>query len=135
MKLFRSKRYVYHDGGRKEAGFHWFRADCAVRAIAIAADLPYTNVREALEGMAYAQNRQCVDGGVHRETYHPLLMMMGWTWIAPDEPTYLKNLPTGHVICRLPKHLVAVIDRVPHDTHDSLHKGKRDILSYYLPPS
>jgi hypothetical protein len=85
--------------------------------------------------MAYAQARQSVDHGTPRVVYHPLLIMMGWTRVSTDKPTRLKDIPSGRVICRLEKHLVAVIDKVPHDTHNAMRDRKYDILSYYLPPA
>jgi hypothetical protein len=37
-------KFQYNDGGRQQAGYKGKTGDCVVRAIAIAADLPYQTV-------------------------------------------------------------------------------------------
>jgi len=134
MQLF-ARKYIYDDGGRRKAGYRRQANDCVVRAIAIASEMPYESIRTALEAMAKAQSRQCVDKGVFRETFHPLLTDMGWHYEGPWMPTPIWDIPLGRVICRLQHHLVAVIDGMPHDTHNAFRGKKRDILAYYTPPS
>lgn len=40
--------FIYDDGGRAEAGYKGHTGDCVVRAVAIATQLPYQDVYDAL---------------------------------------------------------------------------------------
>jgi hypothetical protein len=43
-------------------------------------------------------------------------------------------LPNGRLIARCSRHLVAVIDGVIHDTHDSSRDGTRCVYGYWTAP-
>jgi len=55
------KVWEYDDGGRKRAGFKGTTGDCVVRAIAIAAELPYQQVYDELFAASreFAETRNC----------------------------------------------------------------------------
>ena len=99
-----------------------------IRAIAIAASLPYGAVYEAL-----------YDGrGVKRTVYEPYLLARGWRWtacmgIGTGCRVHLRadELPTGRLIVRLSRHLAAVIDGVLHDIADCSRGGTRCVYGYY----
>jgi hypothetical protein len=129
--------FQFNDGGRAAAGYKTKRGDCVVRAIAIACELPYAQVRDALNDRA--QLLTCAaERGTAREVYEPYLVELGWTWT----PTMLigsgckvhllaSELPPGRLICRVSVHLVAVIDGVIHDNHNPARNGTRCVYGYY----
>jgi hypothetical protein len=137
------------DGGRAAAGFKGATGDCVVRAIAIATQLPYEHVYMELNSLAKQEkpskrrNRQSSSRtGVHRCTYEKYLKQLGWEWkatmaIGTGCQVHLRadELPSGRIICRLSRHLVAVIDGEIHDTHDPSRGGTRCVYGYlYKPP-
>jgi hypothetical protein len=126
--------FVRDDGGRAEAGFKGKCGDCVVRAIAIAAELPYAEVYGAM-----AQ----INNGVHRRRGKPkgksarsgvlvksagfrrFMDDLGWEFV----PTMgigtgckvhldARELPAGRLIVSVSKHYTTVIDHVIHDTFD-----------------
>ncbi len=135
-------QFNYNDGGREAAGFKGNAGDCVTRAIAIATGKPYLEVYNALfveikqfsEGNSkaakWAARKTGLRGttprnGVHRKVYQKYLELLGWQWI----PTMLigqgckvhlraDELPDGKIICRLSKHLTAVIDGVVNDIYN-----------------
>jgi hypothetical protein len=140
--------YVYDDGGRAQAGFRGDAGDCVTRAIAIAAQMPYQQVYDELSGHVKASPKAVTRGGrkkvsardgVPRRIWQCYLEGMGWKWtptmqigsgctvhLHPDE------LPGGRIICRVSKHLCAVIDGVIHDTHDPSREGTRCVYGYWI---
>src|SRR5208282_3784969 len=134
---FRSRSVIdriweYDDGGRAAAGYKGHAQDCVTRSIAIACGLPYQAVYDALNEKACAthtvQEKRLPSRartGVHRPVYQHFLEEIGWIWtptmgIGTGCKVHLKadELPEGSIICRVSKHLVAVIDGIIHDTHD-----------------
>lgn len=146
--------FVYNDGGRIDAGYKGHASDCVARAIAIAAELPYQEVYDALHvgakvdrahmaklelrygpnALRHASPRE----GVFRKTYQQFFESIGWTW----EPTMQigsgcrvhllrDELPSGKIVCKVSKHLVAVIDGVIHDTSDCSRDGTRCVYGYF----
>lgn len=149
--------FIYDDGGRKAAGFKGDVGDCVVRAIAIATQLPYRQVYRNLQSevaemivhgrksqlrsslvFAAATGRASPRHGVHKQVFHAYLLGLGWTWtptmkIGSGCKVHLRadELPQGRIIASVSKHLVAVIDGVIHDTHDSSRDGTRCVYGYY----
>lgn len=128
--------FILSDGGRAAAGFRGRTGDCAVRAIAIAAELPYAEVYEAMAGLLREMKTKDPSprNGVPTEVMHEFMRQLGWSWkptmaigsgctvhLAPGE------LPSGRIICRVSKHYVAVIDGAIHDTHNC---GERGVTVY-----
>lgn len=145
--------FQFNDGGRAEAGFKGGAGDCVVRAIAIAAQLPYIQVYEALReaNTTYAQNkkdrlaRRISDkgssprNGNHRNVFHEYILSLGFTWVPTMSigqgcQTHLVGgeIPRGRVIVKVSKHLSAVIDDVIHDTHNPSRGGTRCVYGYYI---
>src|SRR5208282_5932506 len=133
--------FVYDDGGREAAGYKGKTGDCVTRAIAIACELPYQEVYDALRvgtkedralvaklELRYGANAKrhiSPRDGVMRKVYDRFLKDIGWTWkptmgIGTGCQVHLREdeLPDGRIICKVSKHLVAVVEGTIHDNHD-----------------
>ena len=130
------------DGGRAAAGYQGETGDCVVRAIAVALEKPYQEVYDALAALMSQERLKRKRGsprnGVPRSTYERYLKSNGWEFvptmaIGSGCKVHLKaeELPKGRIICRVSKHLVAVIDGVMHDSHDPSRGGTRCVYGYY----
>ena len=130
--------FRYDDGGRAEVGYRGKTDDCVVRAIAIAADLPYKKVYDDLYGLAGSSPREGVKTKVYRSY---LERTLGWVWV----PTMFvgqgckvhlrqEELPGGRLVLRLSRHLTAMIDGVVHDIYDPCREGTRCVYGYYRAP-
>tara|TARA_R100000656_G_scaffold31964_1_gene27769 strand:- start:40 stop:432 length:393 start_codon:yes stop_codon:yes gene_type:complete len=122
--------FKYNNGGWKGAK----RGDCVIRAISIATERPYDLVFNEL--MDLAKEKQNLPND--KKVYKPYLEELGWTWvptmgIGTGCKVHLKEseLPKGRVICRLSKHLVAVIDGVMNDIYNSSRDGNRCVYGYF----
>lgn len=142
----RAMPWVYDDGGRAEAGFKGDTRDCVTRAVAIAAQLPYGEVYEAVKTTATRERprngrrRSAPRTGVSKATTRRLLSGLGWTWtptmaigsgcqvhLRPDE------LPSGRLVVQLSGHVAAVVDGVVHDTFDPSRDSQRCVYGYWQP--
>lgn len=146
--------YIFNDGGRSEAGYSELARDCVIRAIAIASGSPYLQVKADLEQMqaTYASQRRTriarklkernssiMHNGVHKAVYEPYILSLGFQWvptmqIGSGAKVHLsaKELPEhGTLICRVSKHLCAVIDGKLYDTHDCSRNGRRCVYGYW----
>ncbi len=144
------------DGGRVEAGLpDNKRGDCVIRAIAIAAERPYAEVRQSVQRLSeqYALSHRSAaakamakrirgdyntDKGNFAVAYEPYILSLGFEWVATMKigtgcRVHLRanELPMGRLIVKVSKHLVAVIDRVIHDTHDCSRNGTRCVYGYW----
>jgi len=124
--------FVYNDGGRKAAGFKGHTGDCVTRSIAIVTGKPYKEVYDALNELSNPFNnkkhkrirgKSNARTGVHKPVYHNYLLSLGMKWtptmlIGQGCRVHLRadELPKGRIICRLSRHLTAVIDGVINDT-------------------
>lgn len=134
--------FYYDDGGRTLAGYQGKARDCATRAIAIAAQLPYEVVYRALAAEASAEpermRRNHPRTGLRKATVKGFLQRIGWRWtptmhIGSGCTVHLHpaELPSGRLIVAVSKHLCAVIDGVVHDTHDCSRGGRRCVYGYW----
>ena len=137
--------FVYDDGGRAAAGYKGTADDCVVRAIAIAAQLPYQEVYDAINEMASSERRgkrkrsiSNARTGVYKQTSKKYLESMGWKFTATMTigsgcKTHLRadELPPGRLIVKVTKHMVAIIDGVIHDLGDCSRNGTRCVYGYY----
>lgn len=136
--------YTYNDGGRAAAGFKGEARDCVARAIAIATETPYEEVYRALRVACKARADEAAGAlsgprtGVHKGVYRSLLASLGWVWtptmaVGQGCKVHLRaeELPPGRLIVRCSRHLVAVIDGVIHDTHDSSRGGTRCVYGFW----
>ena len=144
--------YKYNDGGRLEAGFKGTTGDCVVRAISIASSIPYktiyndimlanknhANTRKGYVAKKLKEKGATPRNGNFKAVYHNYILALGFKWtptmkIGSGCTVHLRKdeLPTGIIICRLSKHLTAVIDGVINDTYDCSREGTRCVYGYY----
>lgn len=133
--------FQYNDGGRKEAGWQGSTGDCVVRSIAIAASLPYQKVYDDLAALMKAckkSDKNTSRNGVQKRLYHKYILSQGFVWvptmgIGTGCTVHVKadELPSGRLILRLSKHLVACVDKVVNDTYDCTRDGTRCVYGYY----
>lgn len=137
--------FQYNDGGRAAAGYKGSTGDCVVRAIAIATGKPYQTVYDEINALAAKERitkrnkrRSNARNGVGRRTYEKYLVSLGWEWhptmtIGAGCTVHLRadELPTGRLIVRVSKHMVAVIDGVVHDTYDPTRDDTRCVYGYF----
>jgi len=143
--------FLHDDGGRESAGYKGSAGDCVTRAIAIAAELPYKEVYDALaEGNATqrlskrdrkTKRVRTANNGVttHRKWFKDYMRGLGFEWtptmqigsgcqvhLRPDE------LPkTGRHVLSLSKHLAAYVDGTLRDTGDCSRDGTRCVYGYW----
>lgn len=134
-------KFQQNDGGRSAAGFRGVTGDCVTRAIAIALDLPYREVYDALSDRMAAQGKsRSARNGVPRSVYEIYLREQGWKWVPTMKigsgcTVHLRKdeLPSGRIIARLSRHLCAVVDGVIQDTYDPSREGSRCVYGYFQP--
>lgn len=131
------------DGGRKSAGYKGDVGDCVIRAIAIATEQDYQTVYDEIarrvKGLRLLRERnRPVSRVVPPKVYKAYLAELDWEWVATMTigsgcKVHLKaeELPSGRIICRVSKHLCAVIDGVVHDSHDPSRNGTRCVYGYF----
>ena len=130
----------YNDGGRAAAGFKGRVGDCVVRAIAIAAGMPYKEVYDYLhDQMKKRGDPGSPAKGVSKKIYEPYILSLGFKWVPTMKigtgcRVHMRDveLPDGIIICRLSRHLATVIDGILHDTHDCSREGTRCVYGYWI---
>lgn len=126
--------FVADDGGRADAGFNGNAGDCVVRAVAIAAELPYMEAYEALSKGVKTQRltkrsrqKSSARNGVNtrRKWFKDYMAALGWEWVPTMQigsgckvHLVAGELPMGRLIVAVSKHYTAVIEGVIHDTFD-----------------
>jgi hypothetical protein len=142
--------FVKADGGRAEAGYKGTTKDCVARAICIATGKPYKEVCDLINQFAATERpgskrkrgkRSSAMSGVFQATTLRIMAHLGWKWtptmgIGTGCKVHLKadELPKGRIICRVSKHLVAVIDGVIHDNGNPDRGGTRCVYGYWSAP-
>lgn len=146
MNDYLGQQFTYDDGGRAAAGFKGDTGDCVCRSIAIATGLPYKTVYDALNAQKASMRqtrrvrKSSARTGVNRRVYDRYLASLGWRFvptmgIGSGCKVHLRadELPKGRIICRVSRHMVAVIDGVIHDTGNPSRDGTRCVYGYYAP--
>lgn len=139
-------KFIYNDGGRKDAGYKNSTSDCVTRAISIATQIPYQDVYNSINELSKKERitkrkrkKSNAETGVFKRTIRKYMKSIGWKWV----PTMfvgqgckvhlIKNeLPSGRLVVSVSKHCVAVINGVIHDTYDPSRDGKRCVYGYYM---
>ncbi len=141
--------WKFNDGGRADAGYKGETGDCVVRAIAIGTERPYQTIYDELNALGKTEritkrkrSRSSARTGVFKVTIRKYLENLGWTFtptmgIGTGCRVHLRadELPSGRLIVSVSKHLVAVVDGVIHDNHDSTRDGTRCVYGYWSKPS
>ena len=137
--------WVFSDGGRAAAGWKGTAGDCICRAIAIATQRAYEEVYTALNTAGKDERlskrptaKSSARTGVHRPTLRRYMESLGWEWaptmqIGSGCTVHLRadELPSGRLVVSVSRHVVAVIDGVIYDTHDSTRGGFRCVYGYF----
>lgn len=138
-------KLIIDDGGRAAAGYRGQAGDCVARSIAIAAQLPYQTVYDALNAAAKDEKPRgrpsSARNGMARPTIRSFMKDLGWEWvptmsIGSGTTVHLRGdeLPHGRLVVSCSKHLTAMIDGVIHDTHDPSRNGTRCVYGYWRDP-
>jgi len=115
------------------------------RAISIVTGVPYQTVYDEINKIAANERvrksrtkKSSARTGVFKETSVAYLTSLGWVWtptmtIGSGCKVHLKaaELPPGKIICKVTRHMVAVIDGVINDTHDCSREGTRCVYGYW----
>ena len=124
----------HNDGGRSKYFKGTDAGDCVVRSLAICTGRDYKEIYDELLALTGESPR---NGVLAHKTlnYFP---KQGLVWtptmkigqgctvlLCEDE------LPAGRLICKVSKHMVAVIDGVVHDTYDCTRDGTRCVYGYW----
>lgn len=140
------KQWVYHDGGRAEAGFEGIAGDCFTRAVAIATGKPYREIYDLVDEISKGERRgkrkrkvSKASAGVFRYTADKVLKHLGgFRWVPTMKVgsgcrVHLRSeeLPSGTLIVRVSRHICTVIDGVLYDTHDCSRNGTRCVYGYH----
>lgn len=112
--------FQLNDGGRPQ-GTPVFN-DCVVRAVAIAARLPYDVVYNTLEGFGLLTGTGV---NVGSRVFKDWLTHLGFVRISSI--TEMRFIPHGRVIAFTPGHYTAIIDGVINDVRDE----SNDIVMHY----
>ena len=137
--------FEYDDGGRAEAGYKGSAGDCGVRALAIAAEIPYQEAYDVCNKFAKAERvkagapRSSARNGMFIDTYRKAAALFGFRWVPTMSfgsgcEVHLRadELPAGRIIARVSKHLVAIVDGTVHDTADPSRYGTRCVYGYFI---
>lgn len=125
-------KWVYDDGGRKEAGYKGTTGDCVCRAISIVTGRPYKEVYNLINEYAKKERvgkkkkkKSNARTGVYPATTRKIMKHYGYVWtptmhIGSGCTVHLHEdeLPSGRLVVKLSHHCTAVIDGVIHDTYD-----------------
>lgn len=142
--------YLWDDGGRQDAGYKGKAGDCACRAIAIAARLPYQEVYDLIIAAGLTErkskrkrSRSHPRTGVYSATMHRLITRdLGGEWtptmtIGSGTTVHLRAdelPPTGRHVLRVSRHYAAYVDGVLRDNHDPSRGGTRAVYGYWTFP-
>ena len=127
----------HNDGGRSKYFKGTDAGDCVVRALSICTGRDYKEIYDELFALTGESPRDGVLTNT-TEVRHWYFPKQGLVWtptmkIGQGCKVHLckDELPAGRLICKLSKHLVAVIDGVVHDTYDCTRDGTRCVYGYW----
>lgn len=111
--------YVETDAGREHSKRPRQKDDCTVRAIAIALTLPYDTAYDMLaDAGRKCSKRFHLDEWLKEQTFaHRIAFpaVKGERRMNPAK--FCVTYPRGRFICKVAKHVFAVVDGVVNDTH------------------
>ena len=134
-------KFIYDDGGRKEAGFKGTTGDCVCRSVSIATGLPYSEVYKLINEFGKKERRKDKSSartGVYKATIRRIMEHLGWEWhptmfVGQGCNVHMREdeLPKGRIVVNLSRHSAAVIDGVLYDTYDCTRNGTRCVYGYF----
>ena len=122
------------------------RNNCVLRAVSVAACVPYAEVKAAIDARARRERprqgvkRSSANSGVftNRAWFKEYMRSLGFEWTATMSVgsgcrVHLcrDELPAGRLVCMVSRHAVAVVDGVLFDNHDSRRGGTRCVYGYW----
>lgn len=124
--------FLQSDGGRVSSGFAYEDNDCTVRAISIAASIPYSTVHAVIAAAGRREGHSfpfvswmC---GQRKLGSYGIRPCKEWIGAKTINQLVAKNLP-GRYIVRIRGHVFAMIDGVIHD--NTLLGGKCRIINLW----
>jgi hypothetical protein len=138
-------KFVYNDGGHKDAGWKGNAGDCATRALAIVTKRPYQEIYDQINLLGKFERtgkrkkgKSTARNGVYKATFKKLAKELGLEWtptmfIGQGCKVHLDadELPKGRLVVAVSRHWTAVIDGVIHDTYDPSRGGRRCVYGYF----
>ncbi len=139
-------KFIYNDGGRKQAGYKGETSDCVCRAISIVTEKPYQEIYDLINEFAKDErltkrrkHRSNARTGVHKDTIRKIMESLGYTWyptmlVGQGCKVHLKDgeLPNGRLVVNVSRHCTAVIDGVINDTYDCSRDESRCVYGYFI---
>lgn len=141
----RKMPFCFNDGGRAKSGRKGTAGDCVARALAIAAQRPYSEIYDRLaDGAAserrtskrsHISGRRSARNGIHtsRQWFKNYMTELGFYWtptmgIGTGCRVHLASgeLPHGRLVVAVSRHLTTVINGVIHDTYDPQREQEPD---------
>lgn len=134
--------FTYNDGGRRKAGYKGDApGDCFCRAVAIATRLDYETVRTMINHVAKRERgrvRSSAYRGTFNYTMREVMRLLGWTWVptmgvGKGCKVHLRadELPSGRIVVRVSKHVVALVNGTIHDLENCARGGTRCVYGYW----
>ncbi len=117
---------VRHDGGKQAEEVKCPVPDCAIRAVAIALELPFSYSMGFHAGIKGKSPRE-----INRLFVGQAMHFCGWEWFPSDARMNKDELPSGRILVRTIEHYVCIEDGIMWDTYDSTRQGKRQIHEYW----
>ena len=139
-------KWIYDDGGRKDAGFKGSTGDCCARAFAIATGKAYKEVYDDINRLAKKERtgkrKRGISNartGVYRVTAQRLAELYGMEWIPVMKigtgcTMHMREdeIPNGTLVLSVSKHYTCVKDGVLYDTYDCSRDGNRCVYGYWI---
>lgn len=112
-------KFQFNDGGRSQLTNVPSKHDCVVRAVAIAASLPYWQVYQDI--LVFAHNLESEGVNIHDVNFTSYLQSLGFVRV--DGVTAMQAIPEGRVIACTTGHYTAIVNGTIQDVRNEAHKA------------
>jgi len=126
---------VTTDSGRISSGYFYERNDCTVRALALAAKIPYAEAHSHLK----AHGRKAGKGVMHKPLVAAYDKYVGehhrtsvYKRDLPTVAAFITAHPVGTFIVNVRGHVFALIDGLQHDLCPALAKPRCRVMGYWV---
>ena len=120
--------HIRNDGGKQAEEVKCDAPDCAIRAVAIALKISFT---ESAGAHGFYHKHAGSPREANRHFVGDMLYNNGWEWFPSDARMNKDELPSGRILVRTIEHYVCIEDGVMWDNYDSSRSGKRQIHEYW----
>ena len=130
-----TKKFIYNDGGRAEAGYKGYVSDCVIRAITIAGEYNYTviyqDMSRTMERYGHTKSGR---NRIPVEIANRYMSDMGFRYVTGVKGLTLDSgtFPQGRIVLDLEGHVCAMLDGVVNDNWDWTDDGKLAVLGYWV---